>query len=156
MKDRTSQAANQVFCGLLRDYRAPGKDVSQHKAALTNANVERLYSSGTLNDKNPQALLYKVYFELPLHCTRRGCEGLRDLRRESFILCTDENGHQYMTLAYHELKKNHQGVNRKKSGRDPRMYAQLNDPNCPVASFKKYESKLNPGCDFFSAAQNQC
>ena len=149
MKDRTFQAANQVFCGLMRDYRARGKDVSQHKAALTNADVERLYSSGTLSDKNPQTLLYKVYFELSLHCARRGCEGLRDLRRESFILCRDENGHQYVTLAYHELEKNHQGVNRKESDRDPRMYEQLNDPNCPVASFKKYVAKLNPGCDAF-------
>ena len=149
MKDRTFQAANQVFCGLMRDYRARGKDVSQHKAALTNADVERLYSSGTLSDKNPQILLYKVYFELSLHCARRGCEGLRDLRRESFILCRDENGHQYVTLAYHKLEKNHQGVNRKESDRDPRMYEQLNDPNCPVASFKKYVAKLNPGCDAF-------
>ena len=74
---------------------------------------------------------------------------LRDLRRESFILCRDENGHQYVTLAYHELEKNHQGVNRKESDRDPRMYEQLNDPNCPVASFKKYVAKLNPGCDAF-------
>ena len=65
MKDRTFQAANQVFCGLMRDYRARGKDVSQHKAALTNADVERLYSSGTLSDKNPQALLFKVYLSCP-------------------------------------------------------------------------------------------
>ena len=137
MKNRTFQAANQVFCGLMRDYWARGKDVSQHKAALTKADVEHLYSSGTLSDKNPQALLYKVYFELSLHCARRGCEGLRDLRRESFTLCTDENGHQYVTLAYHELEKNHQGVNRKESDRGPRMYEQLNDPNCPVASIKK-------------------
>ena len=103
MKDRTFQAANQVFCGLLRDYRARGKDVSQHKGAMINADVERLYSSGTLNDKNPQSLLYKVHFELSIHCTKRGCEGLRDLRLESFTLCTDENGHQYVILAYYEL-----------------------------------------------------
>ena len=147
MKDHTFQAANQVFCGLLRDYRARGEDVSQHKAALTNAEVERLYSSGTLSDKNPQSLLYKVLFELSLHCVGRDWQGLRDLRRESFTLCTDENGHQYVTLAYHDLEKNQQGVNRKESDRDPRMYEQLNDPNYPVASFKKYVSKLNPECD---------
>ena len=151
MEDRTFQAADQVFCSLLRDYRARGKNVSQHKAALTNADMELLYSSGTLSNKNPEALPYKVYFELSLHCARRGCEGLRDLdlRRESFTLRTDENGHQYVILAYHEFEKNHQGVNRKESDRDPRMCEQLNDPTCPVASFKKYVTKLNPGCDAF-------
>ena len=70
-------------------------------------------------------------------------------------MCTDENGHQYVTLVYHELEKNHQGGNQKESYRDPRMYEQeqLYDHNCPVASFKTYVSKLNPGCDAaFSAA----
>ena len=76
---------------------------------------------------------------------------------ESFTLRTNENGRQYVTIADHELEKTHQGVNQKERGRDSRLYEQLNDPKCPVVSFKKYVSKLNPGCDacFFSGPKPQ-
>lgn len=149
MHDRVYQGANQVFSGLIRDYRRRGLDVSCKKSAVTAADVELLYSSGTLSNKSPQSLLYKVYFELSLHCARRGCEGLRDLRKDSFVVRKDENGREYVCLAYHELEKNHQGINKREGERDPRLYAQVGDPNCPVLSFKKYISKLNGACESF-------
>ena len=149
MHDRTFQSANQVFNGLLRDYRVRGMDKSQHKAALTAADVDRLYTTETLSNKTPVALLHKVYFELSLHCAHRGCEGLRDLRKDSFTIRRDENGHRYVILAYHELEKNHQGLKKRETDRDPRMYEQQGDENCPVRSFEKYLSKLNPGCTAF-------
>ena len=149
MHDRTIQSANQVFNGLGRDYRVRGMDKSQHKAALTAADVDRLYTTETLSNKTPVALLHKVYFELYLHCARRGCGGLRDLLKDSFTICRDENGNRYVTLAYHELEKNHQGLKKRETGRDSRMYEQQGDENCPVRSYEKYMSKLNPGCTAF-------
>ena len=149
MKDRSFQAANQVLCGILRDYRSRGKDVSQHKEAVTAADVDKIYSSGTLSDKTPRSLQYKVYFELSLHCAHRGCEGLRELKKDSFIVKSDENGRHYVTLAYHELEKNHQGLKKKEGDRDPRMYEQIGASDCPVASYRKYLSKLNPACEAF-------
>ena len=99
-------------------------DKSQHKAALTAADVDRLYTTETLSKKTRVALLHKVYFELSLHCACHGCEGLRDLRKDSFTIRRDENGHRYVTLAYHEVEKNHQGMKKRENGRDPRMYEQ--------------------------------
>ena len=145
----TFQSANQVFNRLLRDYRVRVMDKSQHNADLTAADVDWQYTTGTLSNKTPVALLHKVYFELSLHCARRGCAGLWDLRKDSFTIRRDENGHRYVTLAYHELEKNHQGLKKREIGRDPRMYEQQGDENCPVRSFAKYLSKLNPGCTAF-------
>ena len=153
MRDRGFQTCNQVFTGILRDFRERGLDVTQHKEALTAGDVKRAYSSGTLGNDDPVSLQLKVYFEIALHCARRGCEGLRELGKDSFVVKVDENDREYVTIRYHELEKNHQGLNKREQVRDPRMYAQ-NDENCPVKSFRKYVSALNPNCDAFFQRTN--
>ena len=84
MHDRTFQSANQVFNRLLRDYRVRGMDKSQHNTDLTATDVDRQYTTGTLSNKTRVALLHKVYFELSLHCARRGCAGLLELSQRQF------------------------------------------------------------------------
>ena len=71
MRDRGFQTCNQVFTGILRDFRKRGLDVTQHKEALTAGDVKRTYSSGTLGNDDPVSLQLKVYFEIALHCARR-------------------------------------------------------------------------------------
>ena len=78
------------------------------RGALLERDVDLAYSSGTLSDKDPVSLQFKVYFKLSLHCARRGCEGFRGLKKDSFIIKKDVGGREYLTLRYHELeKKNH-------------------------------------------------
>ena len=119
--------------------------MTQHKEALATGDIKRAYSSGTLGNDDQISRQLNVYFEIALHCARWGCEGLRELRRDSFVVKVkvDENNLEYVTIRYHELDKNHQGLNKCEQVRDPRMYAK-NYENCPVKSFWKYVSLLNP------------
>ena len=152
-RDRGFQTCYQVLTGILCDFRERGLDVTQHKKALTAGDVKHAYSSGTLDNEDQVSLQLEVYFEIALHCARRGCEGLRELRRDRFVVKVDENDREYVTIRYHELEKNHQGLNKREQVRDPRMHAQ-NDDNCPVISFRKYVSVLNPNCEAFFQRTN--
>ena len=50
-------------------------------------------------------------------------------------------------MAYNEREKNHQGRNLKERDTEKLMFERPGDASCPVASFEKYISKLNPRCD---------
>lgn len=154
MRDRCFQRCNQVLTGILRTYRERGMDKSIHKDALSPADIRLAYSTGTLSTKNAVSLQRKVYFEVSLHCARRGCQGLRELRKDSFVIKSDSEGREYATLAYHELEKNHQGLDKRERDRDPRMYGQPGDDNCPIKSLRLYLSKLNGSCDAFFQRAN--
>lgn len=153
MRDIEFQAANQVFVGRVRKLRQDGLDKTQHKDAVSNNDMKRLYESGVLSTEHPLGLQRKVYVEISLHFCRRGREGLRELRKDSFVLKHDENDREYVTIAYNELEKNHQGVSKHDIGQEPRMYGQDGDM-CPVKSFKLYISKLNAQCGAFYQRPN--
>ena len=52
-------------------------------------------------------------------------------------MATDNEGHRYVAMTYNEADKTHHGVNSKEKPKAPRKL-------CPVKSFEKYLSKLNP------------
>ena len=58
-------------------------------------------------------------------------------------MATDNKGHRYVAMAYNEADKTHHGVDLKEKPKAPRMY-ETNQQLCPVKSFEKYLSKLNP------------
>ena len=91
-------SANNVFIGLLRDFKARGMDQTTHKAAISAADMQKMYSSGVLNDDNPRSLQRKVLIELMLYFGRRGREGLRTMRRDSVVIKTDVSGTKYATM----------------------------------------------------------
>ena len=153
MHDRAFQGANQVFYGCMRALRQEGLDKAKHKDSISTTDMAKLYSSGVLSDSDPESLQYKVYVEVALHFCRRGREGLRELSKSSFCEKTDRNGKSYVTLTYNELEKNHQGLSNKDESEEPRMYEQ-GGPNCPLASFRLYMSKLNEKCDAFFQRPN--
>ena len=153
MHDRPFQDANQVFFGKIRKPRQDGLDRTKHKDAVRAGDMAELYEGGTLAIDNPVALQRKVYLEVSLHFCRRGREGLRELWKDSFVVKTDENGREYVTLGYNELEKNHQGLEKNDIGEEPRMYGQAGDL-CPVSSFKLYISKLHSECPAFFQRAN--
>ena len=128
--------------------RAQGLDQTRHKEPILQGDMEKMYSSGILSNQNPTALQRKVFVETGLHFARRGREGLRELRKDSFVIKKDDLGKEYVTIAYHELSKNHNGLDLKDKEKVPIMFAQ-GGKDCPVVSLKLYLSKLHPGNDTF-------
>ena len=98
MHDRAFQDANQVFFGKIRKLQQDGLDRTKHKDAVRAGDMTKLYDSGTLAIDNPVALQRRVYLEVSLYFRRRGREGLRELGKDSFVVKTDENGREYVTL----------------------------------------------------------
>ena len=148
MKDVVFQSANQVVTGLIKELRRDGLDTTKNKTAIEPEDVELMYSSGVLSNKTPQSLQYKVFFELCLNFGRRGKEGLRELKKSSFVVAVDAGGRKYVKQTFHEKEKNHQGVSMKEKEKSAVMYEKCEKPDlCPVKSFELYFSKLNPLCD---------
>jgi integrase len=143
LTDKCFQSANQVFDGKLKLLKRSGKDVTEHKPSIEEKDMEKFYSSGVLSNNDPVSLQRKVFVELGIHCGRRGREGWRELRKDSFVKKVDSDGREYITLMYNEFDKNH----RNDEVKDQRMYSQPGDPLCPVYSFDLLLTKLNPNCN---------
>ena len=78
MHDKEFMESNQVFSGLLKTMRRAGLDKTTHKTPISAGDMDRLYASGVLSNDMPWGLIYKVYFKLSLHFTRRGVEGIQE------------------------------------------------------------------------------
>ena len=96
-----------------------------------------MYASGVLSTKPPESLLKKVFVEIMLPFCRWGREGLRQLKKSSFVRTNDSHGRVYITLVFSELDKKHQGFHKHDDPEEQRMYAQAGN-NCTVCSFDLY------------------
>ena len=143
MKDRDFISANHIITRMVKKLIQEGKDTTKHKDVIDPLDVKKLYDGKYLSNDSPKSLQRKVWFEMSLHFCRRGKEGLHELRKDSFIVGM-KNGLEYVTLAYHEHEKNHQGLDPREQEKQQYMFAQPDDPLCPVRSFKLYLSKLHP------------
>ena len=147
LRDAAFGPANQVIQGQIKQLRVSGRDISHHKEAIAGEDLVKLY--GSFDCDTATGLQNKVFLDILLHFARRGREGLRELRKDSFIIATDSTGSKYAKTAYHELEKNHNGQNPKVRDHDKVMYEQKDKATCPIKSLEKYLSKLNPQCTSF-------
>ena len=80
-----------------------------------------------------------------LYLCRRGQENLRELTKTSFAIKIGANGCKYIEKDIDELTKNHRENDEIE---DAGIIAAKNDELCPVKSYEKYISKLNPKVEF--------
>ncbi|CAG2190184.1 KCTD1_15 [Mytilus edulis] len=149
MTDRAFMTSNHVLLGLIKLLKRDGKDTTVHKKAISQGDIEKLYSCGVFNVDSPDTLQNKVFWDVMLNFGRRGQEGLPELKSNSYHKLTDDKGMKYYTMAYNERDKTHHGVDGKENIKETRMYERPNDLNCPVHSLDLYLSKLSPKCSAF-------
>ena len=106
--DREFSKSNLLLEGLKKEMKRNGEDRTKHKTAISQDDIQKMYDTRNLNNTDPVGLQRKIFFELSLHCGRRGKEGLRELRKESFQF-TGEGESLKAELKYNEVDKNHQG-----------------------------------------------
>lgn len=140
--------SNQVLTGLIKGLKREGKDMSKHKDPVCEEDHQKLYECGVFSLDTPETLQNKIIYELIAHFGRRGREGLQSLAKDSFVFKTDVKGRQYVTLNFNEADKTHHGIDSREQVKEPRMYG-TGDAFCPLKSFQKYLSKLNPNCNRF-------
>ena len=76
-----------------------------------------------------------------LFLCRRGRQNLRELKKEDFSICTDSSGVRFVCKGRDELTKNRREND---EAQESQTVFEIGGPFCPVLSFEKYVSGLNP------------
>ena len=140
--------ANLAFTANQAALKREGFGNTTHHSPIDEKDVAKLYTTGVLDENTPAGLQSKVWFELMLFICRRSRENLRKLERDHFSVATDFYGRRFVYQSKDEMTKTErtsQG-NNKKSRVDGRRMYETGVKGCPVASYEKYVSKLNPAC----------
>ncbi|KAK3096570.1 hypothetical protein FSP39_001389 [Pinctada imbricata] len=137
-----------MFLAMLKKIKKEGCDKTKHHLPISEADLEILRNCGVFSTDCPKSLQRKVWFDITLNFARRGRENLRQLKFDCFNFAQDENGCEYVEMAYNESTKNHQGDNLKDRDFEcrPRMYAS-GGASCPISSLRKYLELRNPKTD---------
>ena len=101
------QNSNKILDAKLRINRRAGKENIQHKPVIAATDLVKIRTSPFLSMRTPAGLLRRTWFYVSLYWCRRGREGQRDLRRDSFKFTHDANGRQYAVMTHEEVTKNH-------------------------------------------------
>ncbi|XP_071837349.1 uncharacterized protein [Apostichopus japonicus] len=94
ISDREFQGANNVFRGVLKQMKKVGLDRSQHKSSIAAADLKKMITA--LDVETPQGLLRLTWFYLEYYFCRRGREGLRLLKKDSFKFCKDDGAGNFV------------------------------------------------------------
>ena len=152
--DESFRQANLTYSGYICKLRRQNLEKTKHKATILEEDVAKLYEH--VFDETAQGLQRRVFLEVCLHFGRRGREGLRSLRKDSFEIKRDGNGLEYVTLTHQELEKTRSGLKEDDDETDKKMFADKTDKeNCPVENFCKYVEHLNPDIDAFFQASKE-
>lgn len=137
--------ANLSFAANQAKLKREGLGDTTHYVPIDEDDMTKLYESesGVFDIDTPEGLQNKVWFELMFFICRRGRENLRKLEKDHFAIATDANGRRYVYQCKDEMTKKIRGDSMKSRVDGGRMY-ETKTERCPVASFEKYLSKLNP------------
>ncbi|KAL9957133.1 hypothetical protein ACROYT_G038735 [Oculina patagonica] len=142
--------SNKMLEAKLKALRREGKEKVQHKAVIESQDLIKINNSPFTSPNTPGGLLRKVWFFCTLYWCRRGSEGQRLLRRDSFQFEKDADGIEYVTMSHEELSKNHHGGFNDKTSKErkTRLYSTGQDGDA-FSCFRKYVNKLNPKQEAF-------
>lgn len=142
--DPAFRESNSTMTGMFKLLSREGLDVTQHHAALEPQDLAMLKTSGVIGTHNPMALQYLVWLNIALHFGRRGQEGYRVMKLNTFDIKIDAGGRRYLEQIQSEITKNHKGDKIGNSYKPQgRIYEVLNDEYCPIRAFELYISLLN-------------
>jgi hypothetical protein len=106
INDVAFKLSNEMFKSVMTLLKQSGKANVQHKDVITEADMEKLYTSKTLDIATAQGLQYIVFIDIMFY-TCRGCrENLRKMSKADFQLKHDIQGRRYyQDVAKYETKK---------------------------------------------------
>lgn len=144
INDTEFSRSSEAFTAQCVAMKKQGLAKVRHKEAINKSDMEKLYASNVFDVHHPKSLQRKVFFELEYYFCRRAMENVRSLTTRSFVLKKDENGMEYVALDIEEFEKTYGPLDGDYEGG---IMLATNKANCPVSSYKKYLSKLNPSID---------
>ena len=134
-KDREFTTANNMLKAQSKVNRMEGRDESVHKKAIPEGDMDRIFNRLTLS--NPNDLQMRIFMDIMVHFGRRGREGLRELRRDSFQIKVDGNGKRFAILRYHELEKTRNGIDPNVGEHSKKMYEEPSSgDHCPIKTLE--------------------
>ena len=145
IKDPEFRDANLNFDAMLAKLKQEGYGETVHYGAICDADLKLINSSLATSVDGPTGLFNKVQFDVRLYFFRRGAENMHGMTKSHFVISKDENGLEYVATRLDEMTKNHRGTSTQRAC-GGKMPALPGHPLCPVASFRKYISKLHPSC----------
>ena len=117
---------------------------TKHKEVITNNEMENI-STYLYGEVNPVVLRFRVWFLLAIRFVSRGLEFHQQLKMDSFVIKTDENGDEYVKLSHDTKQTNWQGgIDTSENPKEKRMYAVPSARDkCPVQSLLLFLSKTD-------------
>ena len=143
IKDTESNEANRIYEAQCVQLKIQGLAKTEHKPPIADEDINKLYRWGVFNTENRTTLQNKVFFEIMLFFFRRGRQNFRQLKKTDFEINVNSQGTKRCVVkTTDELTKNHRAhdVQAEEGG----MMIANDGPFCPVSSFEKYLSVLNP------------
>ena len=137
--------SNRMLVSILRKQRREGQEKVQHKELINPGDMKHLACPEVFSKDAPWPLLKGVWFYITYYFCRRGCEGLRDQRTDSFQVETDDIGHQYYVMNHEERTKNPQGGIENDENDEGKMY----DHSLGFQLLQFYLTKVNNKCHAF-------
>ena len=104
-KNQVFQNSNKILDAKLRIKRRAGKENIEHKPVIVPSVLAKIRASPFLSMTTPVGLLRRTWLYVWHYWCRRGREGQRDLRRDSFKFTRDASGREYAVMTHEEATK---------------------------------------------------
>ena len=139
-----------MFTAKCKLYYKAGNPKPKHKPPIASGDMAKLSEYFSKYDTDPVILTHYIWFSFCLYFGRRGREGWREFKSDSFAVKTDDQNRQYITMLKTEQTKNHQGGHKQSEQdySDQRVY-ETSGKLDPVTAYNLYMSKRHPECDAF-------